>query len=109
MQLRWLSDYTRTLRTRITTLDSAHLSRGIAAFAALNLVPDDQLLRAYYMQLYAKLPLFDDQELSTTAEVRRVCGGRVERCGWLSWACCGAGDANECVDWISRQFWESVN
>jgi len=68
---------------RIADFDSTMLSRVFASFTALKHEPDAALLRAYYEEVYTKLPLFDSRDLAsalaTFSSMRRLLAGDLLR------------------------------
>lgn len=58
---------------KLSGFDCNALARCMTAFGKLRHVPDRAFLRAYYTELYAKLPLFDDQDLAHTMTAFSMC------------------------------------
>ena len=65
----WLGDFSAALRNQLGGADSTLLSTAVLAMATLGYTPDPVFMKAYSLQLYSKLPLFDDRDLTTAAQV----------------------------------------
>jgi hypothetical protein len=68
----WMEAFSAAFAVRLASMDPPALSRGMNAFASLRCKPDRALVKAYYLQLYSKLPMFDDFDLATTAQAFQV-------------------------------------
>jgi hypothetical protein len=64
-------------RHKLDYLDPPLLSRAMLAYTGLRNQPEATFLRAMYTQVTSKLPMFDDEDLATTAQVRAVHPHRV--------------------------------
>jgi hypothetical protein len=49
------------LQPKLASLDSINLAALMGSFSALKYEPEPQFMRAFYHEVYEKLPLFDDQ------------------------------------------------
>jgi hypothetical protein len=57
------------LRSKLDYLDPPLLSRAMLAYTGLRNKPEAHFLRTMYTQVTSKLPMFDDEDLATAAQV----------------------------------------
>lgn len=69
---RWMQEFNQALKGKLSTMEPPLLARGMLAFSSLQYEPQRPLLKAYYMQLYSRLPMFDNQDLATTVQALAV-------------------------------------
>jgi hypothetical protein len=50
-----------SLQPKLSSLDSINLAALMAGFSALKYEPEPGFMRAFYAEVYQKLPLFDDK------------------------------------------------
>ncbi len=67
---RWMALFSVAVKSKLDFMEPGALSKGMLAFGTLQYHPDRSFVKAYYTQLYAKLPMFDDRDLASTAQVR---------------------------------------
>ncbi len=67
-----MASFTSVLLSKIPSLDPPLLSRSMLAFNSLRYEPDRAIVKAYYMQAYSKLPMFDDYDLASMAQAMTV-------------------------------------
>ena len=60
--------FTAALDNKLPTMDAPLISNSMLALASLGYEPEKPIMKSYYLQLYSKLPMFDDQDLATTAQ-----------------------------------------
>lgn len=53
--------FLRAAQPKLSSLDSINLAALMGAFSALKYEPEAAFMRAFYTEVYQKLPLFDDQ------------------------------------------------